>query len=242
MHIGIISDIHGNRAALEAVLEDIQQHKCVKILCCGDVVGYGAHPAACIEIVRTHNISCVRGNHDDFMLNSERLAKLRKEVGDSIRWTRKQLTEAEKQWVGTLPMQRNYAGLEFIHASHAFYPPWPYIINQKAACANFIFQKTRVTFHGHTHVPLLGLHKRGSLPKIMHLSQMALPPHEKCLVNVGSVGQPRDKNPDAAYAVFDMKSREFKIHRVAYDNEKAAEDIRSARLPEKFAQRLLKGR
>lgn len=242
MKIAVISDIHGNRQALEAVLNDIAPRDCVKVLCCGDLVGYGGEPNACIEMIRSRNIPCVRGNHDDLMVHSERMGKLRAEIRASVRWTRNQLSSAAKEWLGNLPFQHEYAGIQILHASHVFHPPWPYIVNLRSASANFLFQKAKLAFHGHTHVPVLCMHSRGSTPKVIHFQNLILPPHSKCLLNVGSVGQPRDRDPRASYVIFDSKTREVSLQKVSYDIEAAADAIRQAGLPERFATRLQEGR
>lgn len=242
MKLAIISDIHGNLTALNAVLEDIARRDCVKILCCGDIVGYGPHPGECLEIIRSRNIPCVRGNHDDLMINSERLAVLRREVKTSVLWTREQLSAQDRQWLGALPFRRQYAGIELIHASHVFHPPWQYVTDLRTVSGNFLFQKAAISFHGHTHLPLLGLHRRGARPKLLMLRDLQIPPNHKCLVNAGSVGQPRDRNPDAAYITFDSHNREINLHRVPYDIRQTADDIRKADLPDRLASRLFEGR
>ena len=145
MKIGIISDIHGNLAALRAALAVLDEAKCVKILCGGDIVGYGASPLECIELIRERRILSVRGNHDDLMLHDEgREETLRPEVRDAIQWTRETLPAEAREWVANLPMSMTYAGVEVVHASHVLKPVWHYVLDVQSVMGNFVFQTASV--------------------------------------------------------------------------------------------------
>jgi len=242
MKLGLISDIHGNYEALREVLKALEQEECVKILCCGDIVGYGPSPVACVETVQEKRIASVRGNHDALMMASDKAADLRWDVKESIEWTYQQLSEEQREWLGKLPKVQEYGGIEVIHSSHVLKPEWLYVLDEKSAMANFLFQGHSISFNGHTHVPMLALHKYGFRPKLFPFSNTALPPHHRCLVNVGSVGQPRDRNPEAAYGVFDTRSREIQIKRVPYNISRTQQNMRKAGLPERLIKRLEEGR
>lgn len=242
MKIAIISDIHANLAALTAVLDAVEQEKCTKILCGGDIVGYGPHPLECLEIIRDRKIPAVRGNHDHMMVNDDRDCRLRAEVQESIRWTRDVLPQDAKEWVGTLPVTLQYAGIEVVHASHVITPEWHYVVDPRAVMANFLFQSTAISFNGHTHLPAIALHQHGHTPKLIMFRDMVLPKNHRFLINVGSVGQPRDRNPDAAFTIFETRDRSIALRRIPYDVERTQAAIRKAGLPERLATRLAEGR
>ncbi len=242
MKIGIISDIHANLAALQAVLEVLDREGCIKILCSGDIVGYGPQPRECLELVRERGILCVRGNHDDMMVSSARFKKLRDDVRNATQWTRTQLTDEQRRWLGSLPISLHYGGLELVHASHVLRPEWQYVIDHRSMAANFIFQSAPLAFNGHSHVPLLTLHKHGERPRMVELRDMQLPPHYRYMINVGSVGQPRDRNPMASFATYETRDRRVKPWRVRYDIDATQACIRAAGLPESLALRLAEGR
>lgn len=242
MKLAIISDVHANLGAFEAVLAAIEREKCIKILCAGDLVGYGPDPVACVELARQKGLICVRGNHDDMMLNVGREERLRPEVRDAIVWTREQLDDETVAWLGNLPRTAQYAGVEVVHASHVFKPDWHYVVDSRSVMANFLFQRTSISFNGHTHLPLMALHHRGRKPKLLMLRDIVLPPNHRFLINVGSVGQPRDRNPHAAFVTFETRDREVALHRVPYDIEAVQKRIEQAGLPQNCAARLAEGR
>jgi len=240
--IGIISDIHANLAALRAILEALDREQCVKIVCAGDVVGYGPSPCECAEIIRERRILCVRGNHDDMMLNDQRDYLMRPDVRAVIRWTRETVPHETREWLGNLPRTLRYAGFEVVHASHVFRPEWHYVMDGHSVMANFLFQDSALAFNGHTHLPLLALHQRGHTPKLIMLRRIVLPPGHRCLVNVGSVGQPRDRNPEAAAVIYETRDRSVMPVRAAYDIADTQKRMRQADLPENFINRLTEGR
>ncbi len=242
MKIGVVSDIHGNLPALQAVVAKLQEARCALVLCAGDVVGYGAQPSQCIEIVRELGMICVIGNHDHMVAYPGREQLMRKEVRIAIEWSRANLTKEEIQWLGQLPREASYAGFNLVHASHVFRPEWHYVLDERSLCANFLFQTSPLAFNGHTHLPAVAVHCRGRRPLLMRLQEFDLPHEGRCLVNVGSVGQPRDRRPQAAFAVYDTHSRHLSLGRADYDIAAAQRVIREAGLPAFFADRLALGR
>ena len=242
MKIGIVSDIHSNLAAFQAVLRTLEDENCLKIVCAGDIVGYGPSPAQCLEIIREKRIPCVRGNHDHMMCSDSRLARLRPHVREAVLWSREQLTAEDRQWLAGLPRVLQYAGFELVHSSHVLRPEWHYVIDRRSAAANFLFQTSSICFNGHSHVPLLALHRDGSRPRLVELGNIKLPRGYRFLINVGSVGQPRDRNPMAACATFETREKEVRLLRVRYDVEDTQKKIRKAGLPEHLAARLEAGR
>lgn len=241
MKIGLISDIHANYQALKAVLEALAEENCIKIICCGDIIGYGPEPRACLETVREGEIPCVRGNHDEMMLAISQAADLRKDVRESLQWTHAQLSAEEREWLGKLPMSVDYPGFTVVHSSNVLYPPWLYAIDVKSVMANFLFQTRMLTFNGHSHVPMLASHQRGDRPRLNRLSDTVLSSRCRYLLNVGSVGQPRDRDPRASYVVYDTAASEVKLRRIEYDIGVTQSAIRAAGLPEKLSLRLEQG-
>jgi len=240
--IGIISDIHGNLPALQAVLRTLKDERCVRILCAGDVVGYGPYPLECIETVEQERIACVQGNHDFWVAVGGRDWRISPNARLALEWTCDALPRDAVEWLGKLPASIEYGGLYVVHASCAYRPPWAYVLSERLLTVSFLFQPGPYAFHGHTHMPLLGIHRRKQRPRFLKIRDMVLTPDARYLVNVGSVGQPRDRNPDAACAVFDTRTREFRLLRVPYDVARVQKRMRQVGLPEPLIERLAKGR
>ena len=243
MKIGIISDIHGNDAALQAVLRVLEHHGAQRIVCAGDVVGYGPRPSACIHTLRTSDIDCVRGNHDQYtVLERHDALRIQPEAREVIRWTRDHLSAEELDWLENLPMVRHVNGFALIHASHVVFPRWPYIVNENQAMDNFLFQRVRLAFNGHTHVPLCVGHDPGGRAQVGLLRNMFLPRRRRLLIGVGSVGQPRDGDPRASCVLYDTDHQYVRLLRVEYDIAVTQQQIRDAGLPHFLAERLSEGR
>ena len=241
MKLGIISDIHSNVEALKEVLAALERENCDKIICAGDVVGYGASPRICIDILRECRILCVRGNHDDLVLNPHKRASQKPAVRQVIQWTHNVLPDTCRRWLASLPDRIMYGQIEIVHASHVFHPDWQYIVNHPTLVISLLFQSSAVSFNGHTHLPLMASHERGKRPSLNWLSSTSLVAEKKYLINVGSVGQPRDLNPKAAFVTYETTNRTLRLHRVTYDWSLAQSRIREAGLPSLFADRLDKG-
>jgi predicted phosphodiesterase len=240
--IGIISDIHGNLGALQAVLAALEQQGCAKILCAGDVVGYGPRPQQCIEVLREKQIPCVLGNHDSWVAHGARDWGINPDARNALAWTADALSPEARDWLGNLPRLLQYGGIEVVHASHAWAPRWPYLLDERRVFASFLFQTAVFTFHGHTHIPLLAVHQRGHRPRLLKLRTMELPRGCRSLANAGAVGQPRDGNPHASCLVFETKDRQLHPLRVSYDVAETQRQMREAALPERLILRLAEGR
>lgn len=154
MRLAVISDIHGNAPALRAVLENLRNHKPDRIVCAGDVVGYGPCPRECIDLVRDHNIPCVLGNHDEYttQIGAHETWHIRPAAMESILWTQQALDTDRVAWLAALPRTLEIDGLQIVHSSHLYCPRWDYVTNPEKAAGSFLFQKTRVAFNGHTHL------------------------------------------------------------------------------------------
>ena len=240
MKYAIIADIHANLEAFQVVLEDIKKQNCTHVACLGDVVGYNANPKECLEIVRSMNIPCVKGNHDEYCSIDENLEGFNPHAAEAVNWTRQQLSDPDRQWLRELKYVRLVASFTIVHATLDVPQRWGYVFDKLAAAASFTYQNTAVCFFGHTHVPVAFI--RDSVVRGGSYSKFKVEPGRKYFVNVGSVGQPRDLNPKASYAVYDMEEGSIELRRLDYDIPKAQAKIRAAGLPERLADRLAFGK
>lgn len=240
MRFAIFGDIHANLPALQAVLSDAKTQLATHYVCLGDIVGYNAHPRECLDIVRSMECPVVKGNHDEqasMISNEEGFNPLAEEA---IQWTRRQLDEDDKEFLRSLRMHRQVRDFTVVHATLDTPHKWGYVFNQLDAAASFSYQHTAVCFIGHTHTPKAYL-RDGSVRTvpldILHVQQ-----GKKFLINVGSVGQPRDGDPRASYCLYDTNTHEIELRRIDYDIQSAQASILEAGLPVKLAERLATGR
>ncbi len=240
MKFAIIADIHGNLEAFQTVLEDIQAQKCTHIACLGDVVGYGANPKECLDIVRQMNIPCVKGNHDEMCSIDDNMEGFNPAAAEAVLWTRQQLNEDDKKWLRDLKYIRLVTSFTIVHATLDMPQRWGYVFEKLAAAASFTYQNTSVCFFGHTHVPVAFI--RDTMVRGGTYSKFRVEPGRKYFVNVGSIGQPRDGNPKAAYVVYDMDDNSIELRRLDYDIATAQSKILAAGLPERLAERLAVGK
>lgn len=243
MKYGILGDIHANLSALETVLARFEALRVERVLSVGDVVGYGAAPSACIELLREHDAVVVRGNHDAAVVGQIDLLYFNHAARDAVRWTQSQLSTQECRWLAELPY---VAELEHCAVSHGtLHRPelFDYVQSPRDADPSLDEMRTVACFIGHTHVPKTLLRMRDDPLRTAHWVDEVLDLREvQCaLVNVGSVGQPRDDDPRAAFAIYDSAKAQVSIRRVEYDVEREAARIRAAGLPDVLAQRLFLG-
>jgi predicted phosphodiesterase len=240
MKFAIIADIHANLEAFQVVLADIKEQKCTHYACVGDVVGYGANPKECLKIVRDMGMPCVKGNHDEYCSMDEQLDGFNAHAAEAVNWTRQQLNEDERQWLKELKYFRLVTSFSMVHATLDGPQRWGYVFDKLAAAASFTYQNTQVCFFGHTHVPVAFI--RDTMVRGGTYSKFKVDPSKKYFVNVGSVGQPRDNNPKAAYVVYDVDEGLIELRRLEYDIEAAQKKILDAGLPPRLAERLSYGR
>lgn len=239
----ILGDIHANIDALETVLADAQDQGVTDYVSVGDVVGYNAAPAECIQIVRDE-LKCpvVRGNHDHYVSYvEESLADFHPMAAAVVEWTRQQLTPDDISWLHDLPLQKPVMGFTIVHSTLDMPLRWGYVFDNFQADANFVYQRTQLCFHGHTHVPII-YEKRGDQVVHYEPTDFKVALGQKLFINVGSVGQPRDGDPRASYVIYDTASRTIRFRRLEYDVAAAQARIRAAGLPERLAARLEVGR
>lgn len=236
----ILGDIHGNWEALTAVLEDAGNEGVTSYICVGDVVGYNADPAKCLDRIREINAVTVRGNHDHYCSHDECLEDFHPLAANVIDWTRRQLSDEQVSYLQRLRLSRMVSGFCIVHSTLDMPDKWGYVFDCLQADAHFNYQTVSVCFYGHTHVPVV-FEKQVRVTRSTY-STVKTSVGGKYFMNVGSVGQPRDSDPRAAYVVYDLKAREARLRRVPYDIEKAQAKIRKVGLPERLAKRLAIGK
>ncbi|MEW6355568.1 MAG: metallophosphoesterase family protein [Planctomycetota bacterium] len=240
MKYAILGDIHGNLDALDVVLDCIEKEKVDEIACVGDIVGYAAEPSACVQRIRDLDCHVVAGNHDYAVLGKTDVSCFNPDALRSVLWTKEHLSKGDLDWLDSLPLTVEHEDFTLAHGT--LHSPEYFDYIQTIYDAQLSFEKldNRVCFLGHSHVPVTFFDVN---PIIYTLdNHIKLMPGQKALVNVGSVGQPRDQNPLAAYAIYDAGAEVVRIFRVEYDIDKAAEKIRKAGLPDFNAERLYVGR
>lgn len=242
--VAILSDIHGNIDALDAVLEDIAGWECEAIFCLGDVIGYGPEPAACVQRMMDAGAVGVCGNHEAMLLVADEipLTRWRPTIERPLRIAREQLSEAQLDWIEHLPPDRRLASLDLSHASLSRPEYFQYVHEAEEAVDHFSAQPGFISFQGHTHVPGTWESRAGDVRFCAPLEiAVRLNPVHRYAVNVGSVGQPRDGDPRACYALYDPVERVLMHRRLDYDIERAVGRFKRAQLPAFNHERLAVG-
>jgi predicted phosphodiesterase len=237
--IAVFSDIHGNFHALQAVLKSIEDEGADLLICCGDIVGYGARPNECVEAVRRLKVPTIAGNHDHAALLLTDISNFNDIAKAAVIWTRDVLTEENAEYLRRLPLTitDNANNVFFVHASPKEPGQWNYILTMGEARTNFNYFTQQVCFIGHSHQPFIIENDSGNLVCPTKL-EITIRPGRRYLVNVGSVGQPRDHNWRAAYCLWDLERQHLSIRRVEYDLAGSQNAIIQAGLPRELADRL----
>lgn len=238
----IISDIHANLTALEAVLADAEPFD--RVWCLGDVVGYGPNPNECIvRIQNLPGIQCIRGNHDAAIIGDIDIRAFNYEARASLEWLDAVLLPENKQWLRSLHERLVMDDITLVHGSPRN-PVWEYILDRATALENMAEFDTTICLVGHTHIPCifqLDAEELNATKMRFMKSGKAFSIDIKSIVNPGSVGQPRDHNPKASYLVYDDETEKWVYQRVDYDIEKVQRQIIDAGLPLRHASRLTEG-
>lgn len=265
----ILSDIHANMDALDVVLTKCKEAGVSKYICLGDIVGYNAEPQICLQKIREVDPICVvKGNHDEYASNEdEEMEGFNPHAKQAVLWTKSQLTEEERDWLSKLPMRATIPGanITIVHATLDSPESWGYIFDTHHAADNFSYQFTQLCFCGHSHVPIAFCKKpltmqsenpieeitewaykknEGMIPKEVETADsisIDIQRGFKYLLNVGSVGQPRNRDPRASFAIYDAGAKRVTRYRLPYDIRAAQAKIRNAGLPERLAARLERG-
>jgi diadenosine tetraphosphatase ApaH/serine/threonine PP2A family protein phosphatase len=232
--------VHSNLAALEAVLSAIDAAPPDEIWCLGDVVGYGPRPNECCELVEARADICLAGNHDLAVRGTIDLAEFRGDAAVAARWTRGVLTDSSKAFLDRLEPQGERDGVSLYHGS-ARDAVWEYVLSDESAAATLAVSPFPLVLVGHSHVALEVEWRNDMLTGGLAPDGTQVDVRGRVLLNPGSVGQPRDGEPRAAYLVLDRDAHTATFHRVAYDIERTQAEMRAADLPEALAARLTHG-
>ena len=243
MKVGLLGDIHANLEALNTCLKTlVKDEGCDYVMATGDVVGYGPQPRECIDRLMDLGIQSVRGNHDEYTLQNTPLFSINPHARYVIEWTRSELEEKHMEFLRKLPDVLDAKEFAITHASNCRAPRWTYVLDNITAKANFGHQTHRICFNGHTHVPLIISEDPNGKIGIENFKDMTLNKEMRYLINVGSVGQPRDRYPEACTATFDTESLELKVLRLPYNIKKVQKIMREKDFPEHLINRLELGR
>lgn len=245
MLIALLSDIHANREAFETCLEAVAGHGADRLVLLGDIVGYGADPEWCLDKARRlieGGAIALRGNHDDAA--SRTMQSMTSNASIAIEWTRTRLDADARGFLGMLPMRVDDEDRLYVHSEASAPAAWRYVLDTEDAMRHLAACDARVSFCGHTHRP--ALHGLSTMGRVASFTPAAAEPiplavERRWLAVMGSVGQPRDGDPAAAYGLYDTATCEFRLCRVPYDVETAAGKILAAGLPEALALRLYHG-
>ena len=241
MHVAVISDIHANLRALEAVLAALEADPPDELWCLGDLVGYGPKPNECCALVQARATVCLSGNHDLAVAGTIDLADFSGDAGTAAAWTRVVLEDEARAFLAGLEPAGKAAGVALFHGS-ARDPVWEYVLSDEAAATTLLQTEEPLVLVGHSHAALQVALRDTGLEGGLAPDGTALELSDaRWLLNPGSVGQPRDGDPRAAYLVLDLDARHASFRRVAYDIELTQSEMRDAGLPEPLIERLAIG-
>jgi diadenosine tetraphosphatase ApaH/serine/threonine PP2A family protein phosphatase len=244
--VAVITDIHSNLPALEAVLADIDAREVDEIWCLGDVVGYGAEPDGCADLVRERCELCLVGNHDLAVLGALDIDGFSEAAAEAVKWTRDNVAESTLGFLRELEPMGLREGIALFHASPRD-PVWEYVLSLEQAHACMEVQPERVALIGHSHVSLFFSGSNGGAladtlgGQAGDGSRLELGDGGRWLINPGSAGQPRDGDPRAAWLELDLAAEAAVFHRLPYDIDRAAAAIVEAGLPKRLGDRLYVG-
>jgi predicted phosphodiesterase len=244
----ILSDIHSNVEAFEACIRRAKQASYDTVLCCGDIVGYGPNPVEAIDLVRDLNTTCIRGNHDRVASGLDEATNFNMHARQAIYWTRDALPDAYRDYLASLPLGPLDITAESQLVHGAITHEDDYIFTEAEANMNLLLTRKNITFFGHSHFPVVFTANKSDKAVLAPMYEFdeftaaECDPHVKVFVNPGSVGQPRDGDPRAAFAIWDYERARVEFYRVEYDVEKTQSKMRDALLPTYLIDRLSRGR
>lgn len=252
MRIAIISDIHSNLEALQKAIEIIEQKGVDKVVCLGDIVGYGANPKQCLELTRKISHHIIMGNHDQASADINNTRNFTEYAKEALFWSNHVLSQTEKEFLRSLPFTIEIENINFVHSSPFKPQEWYYITKHSEASVNIRYFDTPLCFVGHTHVSEIFCEDIESKIDLVNTGmedgqkffsyKYQLLKSKKYIINVGSVGQPRDKDWRSSFGIMDTDNWTYENIRAEYDVQAAAKKIRDAGLPEILARRLFVGK
>jgi diadenosine tetraphosphatase ApaH/serine/threonine PP2A family protein phosphatase len=240
--IAVYSDVHANLEAFQAILRDIDRQNVDMKLFLGDIVGYGPNPNECIELLRENSDVVLGGNHDWAAVGFTDDSYFNHYARASMNWTREKLTEENMEYLKTLKPGQLMDDIQLVHATPLEPDQWHYIMSMQDAQVNYPFLEKDLCFIGHSHQPVIIEYLDGT--NIMPIRDLykTLDNNRKYVINVGSVGQPRDSNPDACYLVYEKETRDIQYRRVAYDIKRVQKKMARQKLPQYLIDRIAIGR
>jgi diadenosine tetraphosphatase ApaH/serine/threonine PP2A family protein phosphatase len=236
----ILSDIHSNATALSAVLDQARREGVGAYLCPGDIVGYGPDPGETIAMLRELPFMAVRGNHDEAAVSPGAEERFNELARAAVAWTRDRLSEGERAFLAGLPLTESADGMLLVHAAPSAPSEWLYVFSVEEAVREFEAFGERICLTGHSHVPMF-VRQTGRTAELVPPEGTTIEEGARYFLNVGSVGQPRDHDPRAAFAVLDTDDDSVRLLRVPYDAASVCERMISAGLPAALGERLLSG-
>ena len=240
MRYAILSDIHSNFDALQAVLAELSDQGIEDYLCLGDIVGYGPQPVECLHEIQKYATTIIAGNHDFAATEKIGISSFNVLAKEAILWTRSKLSQDDLAFLAGLPLEARLESCHVVHGTLHAPELFDYVQSSYDAYLSMERMEAPLCFVGHSHVPVT-FFQRETITYSLTPS-FTIDPRQKAIVNVGSVGQPRDKDPRASYAIYDTGRREVSIRRTPYDIDAVAGKIRKAGLPALLGERLRTGR
>jgi diadenosine tetraphosphatase ApaH/serine/threonine PP2A family protein phosphatase len=238
MKLAIISDIHGNLEALQAVLDFLKGEGIYDVVCLGDIVGYGANPNDCIDLVKNITDQIIAGNHDWGAVGLTDTSCFNPVARAAIEWTADNLTDYSRKFLQQLPLTISRNDSLFVHGTPSFPEQWHYLFRSVDASREFQAFTQKVCFIGHSHTPLMFARNQRGMVFQVNYSEQHIEDDRRYIINVGSVGQPRDLDPSAALGIYDMRRKYFTLQRIPYNISATQEKILKAGLPPMLAERL----
>lgn len=242
MRYGILADIHSNLEAFIEVKKQRETENIDKFICLGDIVGYGANPKECIIQSKEMFDVIIAGNHDWAAAGTFDLLCFNQYAREAVKWTKEIIDEAEANFLKSLPLIKEVDDFILVHGSLYHPDDFNYILNLPEALKAFNNMQQHICFIGHSHAPAIFVKGENLSIDYLDVSKIKMAPEKKYIINVGSVGQPRDGNPKACFCIYDTDTKIAEIKRVSYPVEKTQNKIINAGLPYFLATRLAGGR
>lgn len=242
MRMAVLSDVHANLEALEAVAADMDRQRVEKVMFLGDVVGYGADPNACVKLIARLCDIRLMGNHDYVGLGLDSPKYFNVMAQQSILWTQKELDRKATELMSDFSLEAEYLNYYFVHATPDNPLEWNYLLTPDEAARNFAAFAQDICFVGHSHLPAVFRLRPDGASDMVRETEFRAEPDCRYIINVGSVGQPRDGNHEACYLIAETDVNIFTYRRVGYNLPKAQEKMKKARLPEFLITRLAGGK
>ena len=236
--LGIISDIHSNYDALDVVLTALEYEMVDSIICLGDIVGYGPEPEKCVKTAVNACAVILMGNHDAGACGQASPERFNNLALEALEWTKTHMSSQSKKHLASLPMYWEKDGVCAAHGSPAKEKPWEYLVTPRQAEAAFAAFDTQVCFVGHTHRPCIFNMEGQTVTRQLQFKSVELEANKRYIINPGSIGQPRDSNPRAAYGILDTDQHVFTLKRLTYPIASVQQKIKNTRLPWQLGIRL----